>query len=61
MPPVRELFSRLLQHPAPTAQTIAATITTVLQRNEETRIDHWYAATKNFPPRRTSTGTINSG
>ena len=61
VPQVRELFSRLLQHPAPPAQSLAATITTVLQRNAETRIDHWYAATKNFPPRRTSTGTINSG
>ena len=59
-PQVRDLFSRLLQHPAPTAQTIANTITTVLQRNEETRIDHWHTATQTFPPRRTPAHTTNS-
>ena len=61
IPQVREIFSHLLQHPAPTPQHITDTITTVLSRNEESRIDHWYAATERFPPRRTPFGEMNSG
>lgn len=61
VPQVREIFSHLLQQPAPTSQHIADTITAVLRRNEESRIYHWYAATETFPPRRTPFGEMNSG
>jgi hypothetical protein len=49
---VRQIFSRLLRDPAPTAAQIAEEITRVLRRNEESRIYHWYAATQTYPPRR---------
>jgi hypothetical protein len=48
--PGRELLSRLLRNPAPTAAQIAEEITRVLRRNEESRIYHWYAATQTYPP-----------
>ena len=38
--------------PAPTAEEIAAEVTRVLRRNEESRIYHWHKATGEFPPRR---------
>jgi hypothetical protein len=52
VPQLREVFSRLLRKPAPTAREIAEEVTRVLQRNEESRIFHWHAATGTFPPRR---------
>ena len=61
VPQVREIFRLLLQRPAPTAAHIAATITTVLQRNEAARIYHGHSTTKTFPPRRTPTGPNDSG
>jgi hypothetical protein len=48
---MREIFTRLLRHPPPTPRQIARQITTVLTRNEETRIYHWHATTGQFPPR----------
>src|SRR5438093_4281374 len=60
VPQVRDLFSQLLQHPAPTTERIADTLTNVLRRNEEARIYHWYTTTETFPPRRTLVLTINS-
>ena len=47
---MRELFTRLLRNPPPTPRQIAREITTVLTRNEETRIYHWHTATGQFPP-----------
>ena len=49
---MRQIFTRLLRHPAPTPEAIAAVVTRVLRRNEESRIYHWYAATQTYPPRR---------
>jgi hypothetical protein len=49
---MREVFSRLLRNPAPSAIEIAEEVTRVLQRNEEARIYHWHTATGSFPPRR---------
>jgi hypothetical protein len=49
---MREIFSRLLRNPAPSAAKIADEVTRVLQRNEESRIYHWHATTGSFPPRR---------
>ncbi len=54
---MREVFARLLRHPAPNPEEIAAVVTPVLRRNEESRIYHWYAATGKFPPRRTRADT----
>jgi hypothetical protein len=60
VPQVRQIFSHMVQQPPPTAETIAATITSVLQRNEEGRICHWYAETETFPPRRTRSRKTDS-
>ena len=60
-PQVRMIFSHLLQQPAPTATTIAETISAVLRRNEASRIYHWHAKTQSFPPRRNTPPPINSG
>jgi hypothetical protein len=49
---VREIFTRLLRVPAPSAARIAEEITRVLRRKEEARIYHWHAAIDSFPPRR---------
>jgi hypothetical protein len=49
---LREIFTRLLGRPRPTARQIADEINRVLRRNEEARIYHWYARTKTFPPLR---------
>jgi hypothetical protein len=49
---MRQIFTRLLRHPAPTPEEIAEVVTRVLRRNEESRIYHWYKATGTFPPRR---------
>jgi hypothetical protein len=57
VPQVRQVFTRLLRHPAPTPEEIAAEVTRVLRRNEESRIYHWYKATGKFPPRRSQSDT----
>jgi hypothetical protein len=52
VPQMRQIFTGLLRHPAPTPDEIAEAVTRVLRRNEESRIYHWYKATGTFPPRR---------
>jgi hypothetical protein len=52
VPQLREVFVRLLQPIPPTAAQIAAEVSRVLRRNEESRIYHWHAETGRFPPRR---------
>ena len=49
---LREVFTRLLRTPRPTARQIAEEISRVLRRNEEARIYHWYASTGSYPPPR---------
>ena len=51
-PQVRQIFSALLRTPAPTPAQIAAEVTRVLRRNEESRIYAWYQQTQTFPPPR---------
>jgi hypothetical protein len=51
VPQVREVFSRLLRHPPPNPRQIAREVTQTLTRNVEARIYHWYARTRQFPPR----------
>jgi hypothetical protein len=53
VPQIREILSRLLRHPPPTSAEIAAEVSRVLRRHEESRIYHWYATTGCYPPRRT--------
>ena len=53
---VRAIFTRLLRKRPPTSAEIAAEISRVLRRNEEARIYHWYARTKGYPPRRSTSG-----
>jgi hypothetical protein len=52
VPQLREIFARLLLPNPPSAARIAEEVSIVLRRNEETRIYHWYAKTRSFPPRR---------
>ena len=52
VPQMREIFARLLLPTPPSAARIAEEISTVLRRNEEARIYHWYAETQTYPPRR---------
>ena len=52
VPQMREVFARLLQPDPPSPQRIAREVNRILRRNEESRIYHWYAATRKFPPRR---------
>ena len=54
---MRQVFARLLQHPAPSPEEIAAVVSRVLRRNEESRIYHWHKATGEFPPRRRAPDT----
>ena len=49
---LRQVFTRLLSVPAPSAEQIAQEVNRVLRRNEEARIYHWYATTKAYPPPR---------
>ena len=49
---MREIFTRLLRRPRPTARQIADEINRVLRRNEEARIYHWHARTGTYPPHR---------
>jgi hypothetical protein len=49
---LRQIFTRLLRSPASTAEEIAAEVTRVVRRNEESRIYHWHKATGTFPPPR---------
>lgn len=57
VPQIREVFSRLLRNPAPSAIVIAEEVTRVLQRNEAARIYHWHTVTGSFPPRRPAPDT----
>ena len=52
VPQMRQVFARLLRHPAPSPEEIAEVVSRVLRRNEESRIYHWHKATGTFPPRR---------
>ena len=54
---LRQIFTRLLRSPPSTAEEIAAEVTRVLRRNEESRIYHWHKATGKFPPRRVGPDT----
>jgi hypothetical protein len=49
---LRQVFTRLLRGPAPSAEAVAEEVTRVLRRNEESRIYHWHKATGRFPPGR---------
>ena len=51
VPQVREIFTQLLRHPAPSPRQVVREITAVLLRNQEARIYHWHATTGRFPPR----------
>jgi len=53
---VRAIFTKLLRERPPGVAEIAEEVGGVLRRNEESRIDHWYAKTKAFPPRRSTSG-----
>jgi hypothetical protein len=57
VPQMRRVFARLLRHPAPSPAEIAATVSRVLRRNEESRIYYWHKATGEFPPRRSRPNT----
>jgi hypothetical protein len=46
------MFAELLSSYPPTPSAIAAKISQVLRRNEESRIYHWHRRTRTFPPRR---------
>jgi hypothetical protein len=52
VPQIRQVFARLLRQSAPTPEEIAAVVSRVLRRNEESRIYHWHKAAGGFPPRR---------
>jgi hypothetical protein len=56
VPQVRAIFTELLREPNPGAARIAEVVAQVLRRNEEARLDHWYAATGRFPPQRPRPG-----
>ena len=47
---VRQVFSKLLRDPPPTASEIAKAVTQILRRNAESRIYHWCSATGRYPP-----------
>ena len=49
---VRQIFTELLRGPKPTVADIAAKVSAVLQRTEESRIYHWHERTGQFPPSR---------
>ena len=49
---VREIFSRLLRRPRPSADQIAAEINRVLRRTEEARIYAWFHEHHHYPPSR---------
>ena len=49
VPQVRQIFTRLLRDPPPSPEEIAAEVTRVLRRNEESRIYHWYAKHRDVP------------
>jgi len=55
------MFTELL-HPRPaSAAEIAAEVSKVLRRNEESRIYHWYKRTGRYPPPRPRPGPPPSG
>ena len=53
---LRQIFTKLLQRPRPSARDIAATVSKVLRRTEESRIYHWLQKTRKFPPPRPKPG-----
>jgi hypothetical protein len=46
------IFARLLRKPPPSPEQIVEEINSVLVRNEESRIYHWWKQHKKLPPRR---------
>jgi hypothetical protein len=52
VPQVRQIVTRLLLRPHPTARDIATEISAVLRRTEESRIYHWQQTTGDYPPSR---------
>ena len=52
VPQARNIMARLLRDRRPSPEEIAAVVSRVLRRNEESRIYHWHQATGTFPPRR---------
>ena len=56
VPQVRVVFTELQREPRPSVERIAAVVSGVLRRNEESRIYHWYKATGGYPPRRLRPG-----
>ena len=53
---VRQIFTELLRRPRPCAAEIAARVSAVLRRNEESRIYSWHRRTGEFPPPRVGPG-----
>jgi hypothetical protein len=53
---VRQIFTELLPRPRPSAAEIAARVSAVLRRNEESRIYSWHRRTGEFPPPRLRPG-----
>ena len=58
---LRQVFTRLLQMPAPSVGQIAAEISRALRRNEESRIYWWWKKTKGYPPHRKVEGSEVDG
>jgi hypothetical protein len=57
VPQTRHILARLLGDRPPSPEEIAAVVSRVLRRNEESRIYHWHKATGRFPPRRSRLNT----
>ena len=57
VPQARNILARLLRDRPPSPEEIAAVVSRVLRRNEESRIYHWHKATGKFPPRRPKPNT----
>jgi hypothetical protein len=57
---LREVFTRLLRRPRPTAQQIADEVNRVMQRGEEARIYHWIDSAKIYPPSRKDSPAPNT-
>ena len=57
VPQMRHILVRLLGDHLPSLEKIAAVVSRVLRRNEESRIYHWHKATGEFPPRRAKCDT----
>ena len=57
VPQARHILTRLLGDRPPSPEEVAAVVSRVLRRNEESRIYHWHKATGGFPPRRPRSDT----